>query len=383
MTEYLRRRIQEMDSDDEKPAESQIQLVKALHKEMVDRRIVLTTVASKRKKKTKRSRNLTATLILPTSNSNSSSGSEACSKTTRAKLRSRSATRDDSYLTTRWNSIGLTASSDSEVSFMDEDKKEKSSATTIASVTKNQLAAARVSSTEIKLQNFSQKLSQRREKLEELHGKLKTRKENLVEKEKKLRDFEKSVQEKENLIKTKMAAIKARDDKLNAELKRLEKLETDLDSKQKIVTTKQFTVAKTVTKPSQNQSPKPQVLKPVVVKPQPQPQPQPQTKTTTNSVTNLTPATPKSGSKIVNLNKIQIDPKNPTTKTPTQITTAKPIPKPILQSAERRAKDQNKRISWADSAISSQSPSSNSSDDDVSNLSVRARLKRFETRTLL
>lgn len=69
-----------MDSDDEKPAESQIQLVKALHKEMVDRRIVLTTIASKRKKKTKRSRNLTATLILPTSNS--SSGSEAGSKTT-------------------------------------------------------------------------------------------------------------------------------------------------------------------------------------------------------------------------------------------------------------------------------------------------------------
>ena len=77
-----------MDSDDEKPAESQIQLVKALHKEMVDRRIVLTTVASKRKKKTKRSRNLTATLILPTSNSNSSSGSEACSKTTVSSIRS-------------------------------------------------------------------------------------------------------------------------------------------------------------------------------------------------------------------------------------------------------------------------------------------------------
>ncbi|CBY33819.1 unnamed protein product [Oikopleura dioica] len=370
MTEYLRRRIQEMDSDDEKPAESQIQLVKALHKEMVDRRIVLTTIASKRKKKTKRSRNLTATLILPTSNS--SSGSEAGSKTTRAKLRSRSATRDDSFLTTRWNSIGLTASSDSEVSFMDEDKKEKSSATTIASVTKNQLAAARVSSTEIKLQTFSQKLSQRREKLEELHGKLKIRKENLVEKEKKLRDFEKSVQEKENLIKSKMAAIKARDDKLNAELKRLEKQEADLDSKQKIVATKQAQVAKA----SQNQSSKTQILKPVLQKPQPP------IKTTTNIVT--ASPTPKSGSKIVNLNKIQIEPKTnaATTKIQAQKRNEN-LPKPILQSAEKRAKDQNKRISWADSAISSQSPSSNSSDDDVSNLSVRARLKRFETRTLL
>merc|ERR1712037_420966 len=134
------------------------------------------------------------------------------------------------------------------------------------------------------------------------------------------------------------------------------------------------------------ESPKAQVLKPVVVKPQPQPQ----TKTTTNSVTSSPPTgSPKSGSNIVNLNKIQIEPKNPTnvatTKTPAQNKAAipKPIPKPILQSAERRAKDQNKRISWADSAISSQSPSSNSSDDDVSNLSVRARLKRFESRTLL
>ncbi|CAG5110086.1 Oidioi.mRNA.OKI2018_I69.chr2.g4525.t2.cds [Oikopleura dioica] len=377
-----------MDSDDEKPAEKQIQLVKALHKEMVDRRIVLTTV--KKKKKTKRARNLTATLTLPTSNS--SSGSEGGAKISRAKreLRSRSATRDDSYLTTRWNSIGLTASSDSELSMMDEDKKEQSSATSIAAVTKNQLAAARVSSTEIKLQTFSQKLTQRKEKLEELHGKLKVKKENLVEKERKLREFEKSVQEKENLIKTKMAAIKAKDDKLNAELKRLEKLESDLSSKQKLVSQKQAAVQNVspAPKPASPEIPKqvnnqsaPLKSTPAVVvgkQPQTKPQAQAQTKTTTTSVA---AALPKSGSSIVNQNKIQI----PAASSKPVSVPLKSIskPKPILQSAERRAKDQNKRISWADSAISSQSPSSNSSDDDVSNLSVRARLKRFENRTML
>ena len=36
----------------------------------------------------------------------------------------------------------------------------------------------------------------------------------------------------------------------------------------------------------------------------------------------------------------------------------KPSPKPILSRADRN-KDPSKRISWADSAISSQSPSSN------------------------
>jgi len=177
---------------------------------------------------------------------------------------------------------------------------------------------------------------------------------------------------KENLIKTKMAAIKARDDKLNAELRRLEKQEAELHSKQKLVATKQAAVAKAVP----NQSPKTQVLKPIAQKPQPQ------TTTTTNSV--AASASPKPVSKIVNLNKIQIEPKTNLATTKIQVQKRNEnLPKPILQSAEKRAKDQNKRISWADSAISSQSPSSNSSDDDVSNLSVRARLKRFETRTLL
>jgi len=182
------------------------------------------------------------------------------------------------------------------------------------------------------LADFNQRLTQRRDKLEELHQKLKQRKERLLERQEKLREFEKSVLEMEKLIKTKTETLQEKDRKLNEQLAQLGIFETLVNTKETDVAVKEKAAG---VKMGDNN------------------------------------AYEKTAAKTVPF--------------------PMPVLKPILSTVERRNNkqrpnnEQSKRISWADSAISSQSPSSNSSDDDVAmcNLSVSQRLKRFENRQFL
>lgn len=298
-----------MESDEDRPDPDQVRLVKELHREMADRRIVINTKSEKRKKKKRR--NLTVQVV---NHGNSSSGSD--SNNNRAiPRRSRSVSRTDTSRSFGRNIRGKeklsNASSDSEISELGEDKQQAE-----LFCNKNKMAEARVTTTESKLQDFNARLAQRRDKLEELHQKLKLRKERLLEREERLREFEKSVLEKENAIKQKSEVLREKDKKLNEQMAQLGIFEALVNTK---------------------------------------------------------------GTEVENKEKsfgVRLGPNNNYEKCPK-------FPKPILST--NRNKDQSKRISWADSAISSQSPSSNSSDDDIAmcNLSVSQRLKRFENRQLL
>lgn len=298
-----------MESDEDQPDPAQMRLVKELHREMADRRIV---VNCKNKKKKKR-RNLTVQVV---NHGNSSSGSDSNHNRGIVPRRSRSMTRSDAIMKYGRSSRvadGNQASSDSEISELGEDKQQAE-----LFCNKNKMAEARVSTTEGKLHDFNARLAQRKNKLEELHQKLKQRKERLLEREERLRDFERTVLEKEKAIKTKNDELQEKDRKLNEQMSQLGIFEALVNTK---------------------------------------------------------------GTEVANKEKsfgVKLGPNNSYERCPK-------FPKPILSTVDRRNKDQSKRISWADSAISSQSPSSNSSDDDVAmcNLSVSQRLKRFENRQLL
>lgn len=306
-----------MESEEDRPDPHQVRLVKELHREMADRRIVIN---SKNKKKKKR-RNLT---VQVTHNLGNTSSSSDCAHTRQDPLRSKSLTRTNPRTSSNQNS----PSSDSEISELGEDKKQKAA----LFLNKNKIAEARVTTTEGKLADFNQRLAQRRDKLEELHQKLKQRKERLLEREEKLREFEKAVLEKEKLIKTKTETLQEKDRKLNEQLAQLGIFETRVNTKETDVAVKEKAAG---VKMGDNN------------------------------------AYEKMAAKTVPF--------------------PMPVLKPILSTVERRNNkqrpnnEQSKRISWADSAISSQSPSSNSSDDDVAmcNLSVSQRLKRFENRQFL
>lgn len=192
------------------------------------------------------------------------------------------------------------------------------------SSTRNQMAAARLQNTETKLAEFNSKLSQRKDKLEEMHLKLKSRKEKLLEREDRLRQFEKVIMEKEAQMKKK---------------------EVDLETFSKVLKGKEglmFDFENSLNK-------------------------------------RATQIDEKEKFYGIHLNSTGIYEK-----------TTKNSPKPILsQDNSRKSKkihENSKRISWADSAISSSgSPSQDTSSDDdsIHKLSVSQRLKRFENRQLL
>jgi len=99
-----------MESEEDRPDPHQVRLVKELHREMADRRIVIN---SKNKKKKKR-RNLT---VQVTHNLGNTSSSSDCAHTD--PLRSKSLTRTNPRTSSNQNS----PSSDSEISELGEGKK--------------------------------------------------------------------------------------------------------------------------------------------------------------------------------------------------------------------------------------------------------------------
>lgn len=188
--------------------------------------------------------------------------------------------------------------------------------------TRNQMAAARLQNTETKLADFNSKLSQRKDKLEELHLKLKIRKEKLLEREDRLRKFEKVIMEKEAQMKKK---------------------EVDLETFSKVLKGKEGLMFDYESSLNHRAS----------------------------------KLEEKEKYHSIHINSSGIYEK------------MEQRPKPILNQDSRKMKkiqENSKRISWADSAISSSgSPSQDTSSDDdsIHKLSVSQRLKRFENRQLL
>lgn len=327
-----------MDSDDEKPDPRQIQKIKELHREMADRRIVIHCKNKKKKKRgeVRRSRSLTR-----------ADGNAIPNVFGRSKGLSKS--------------IVSSASSDSEISELGDHKIKAT-----LSSNRTRMTEARVTNTETKLHDFNSRLSQRKNKLEELHQKLKLRKDRLIEREEKLREFERTVTEKENLIKAKTEELRKKDQELNQKLAELDNFESQVIAKSEKLALKtknqtQIGLLKNELSavPNTPQGPTGIRAAPRVVSLPVSPQ-------------NRVVSSPASSHNNVGVHK-------------NQATSNKlPVLKPII-SVDKKEKPEplNRKISWADSAISSQSPSSNSSDDDIISLPVSQRLKRFENRQLL
>lgn len=306
------------DSDSEKPDRGQVELVKKLHREMADRRII---VNMKTKFKVKKRRNLTSQVYHQPAPS--SSGSDPDQNATRNPRRSRSLSRPKKAVQV---AKGYESDSTDEYSLGSDDVKQKAELST----TRSKMAEARVSTTEGKLAEFSQKLNHRKEKLEELHIKLKMRKDRLMEREERLRTFEKAIAEKEQ-------HMKQRNDSLR-------KKEIDLETFSKVLIGKEQLMSeyeRSLLDRNKSLNAKEQAYG------------------------------------------VRIGQSGTYEKT-TQQKTLPRSPKPIL-ATESRSSQKTKRISWADSAISSSgSPTQDTSSDDdsIHRLSVSARLKRFENRLL-
>lgn len=319
------------ESDSERPDNGQMELVKKLHKEMADRRII---VNMKTKFKVKKRRNLTSQVYLQTA-SPSSSGSDPDQNATRNGVkarRSRSLSRPkakEKELQTK----GYESDSTDEYSIGSDDVKQKVE----LSCTRNKMAEARVANTEGKLADYNQKLNKRTEKLNELHIKLKLRKDKMLEREERLRQFEKALVEKE-------LQVKQRNDQLR-------KKEIDLETFSKVIKGKE--VLMTDYEKSLNE--RANVLY--------------EKEKTYGVQLGQNGVYEKTASSVPIYNNPQ--------------PMHQRSPKPILSTNERSSS--KKRISWADSAISSSgSPTQDTSSDDdsIHRLSVSARLKRFENRLL-
>jgi len=313
------------ESDSDKPDENQIELVKKLHREMADRRIIV-NMKNKIKNK-KRNRNLTSQIYQSQIQQSTSSGSDpdqkaTLSRRTKSLPRSNRGKTKEVLNTQKPNEYDSSDSTD-EYSLGSDDLKQKAELNSV----RNQMAVARVTNTESKLAEFNSKLNQRKDKLEELHIKLKIRKERLIEREERLRIFEKVIAEKES-------QIKRRNDSLM-------KKETDLETFAKVLTGKENLMYD-------------------------------YEKSLNDRAKNLEYKEKQYG--------VQVG------QTGGYEKCHKMSPKPILSMEQKPKikKIEQKRISWADSAISSSassgSPSENTSSDDdsIHKMSVSQRLKRFE-----
>jgi len=321
------------ESDSERPDHGQMELVKKLHKEMADRRII---VNMKTKFKVKKRRNLTSQVYLQTAPS--SSGSDPDQNATRNGVkarRSRSLSRPkakEKELRTK----GYESDSTDEYSIGSDDVKQKVE----LSCTRNKMAEARVANTEGKLADYNQKLNKRTEKLNELHIKLKLRKDKMIEREERLRQFEKALVEKE-------LQVKQRNDQLR-------KKEIDLETFSKVIKGKEVLMI--------------------------------DYEKSLNERANVLYEKEKAYGVQLGQNGVYEKMTSRAASTAPINNNPQPMPrspKPILSTNERSSS--KKRISWADSAISSSgSPTQDTSSDDdsIHRLSVSARLKRFENRLL-
>jgi len=322
----LKHKFNPDDSDSEKPDSAQVELVKKLHREMADRRII---VNMKTKLKLKKRRNLTSQVYLqaaPSTSSGSDPDQKAIRNEARSARRSRSLSRPKAE---KQRTKGYESDSTDEYSIGSDDVKQKVELT----CTRNKMAEARVANTEGKLADYSQKLNKRTEKLNELHIKLKLRKDKMMEREERLRQFEKALAEKELQIKQRNESLRKKEVDLETFSKvisgkealikgreaQMAEYEKHLDQRANILYEKEKTYGVQIQNGVYEKASKPAVM-------------------------------PR---------------------------------KPILTT--ERSTSKSKRISWADSAISSSgSPTQDTSSDDdsIHRLSVSARLKRFENRLL-
>jgi len=330
------------DSDSENPDRGQMELVKKLHREMADRRII---VNMKTKFKMKKRRNLTSQVYHLQTAPSTSSGSDPDQNRhdhrtqAAAARRSRSLSRPKAE---KQRSKGYESDSTDEYSIGSDDVKQKVE----LSSTRNKMAEARVTNTEGKLADYNQKLNKRTEKLNELHIKLKLRKDKMMEREERLRQFEKALAEKE-------LQVKQRNDSLR-------KKEIDLETFSNVIKGKETLMADYEQGVNERANALCEKEKTYGVQ------------LSRNGVYEKQASGNSSGTK----------PAHPTSHLHHHIQTRSP--KPILTTADRSA-SAKKRISWADSAISSSgSPTQDTSSDDdsIHRLSVSARLKRFENRLL-
>lgn len=335
------------DSDSEKPDRGQMELVKKLHREMADRRII---VNMKTKFKVKKRRNLTSQVSYLQTAPSTSSGSDPDQNRhdhrtqAAAARRSRSLSRPKAE---KQRSKGYESDSTDEYSIGSDDVKQKVE----LSSTRNKMAEARVINTEGKLADYNQKLNKRTEKLNELHIKLKLRKDKMMEREERLRQFEKALAEKE-------LQIKQRNDSLR-------KKEIDLETFSNVIKGKETLMADF--EQGLNERANALCEKEKTYGIQLSQNGVYEKQANINSSSSSKPAHPTSHSHHHHHPQIQTR-----------------SPKPILTTADRSA-SAKKRISWADSAISSSgSPTQDTSSDDdsIHRLSVSARLKRFENRLL-
>lgn len=339
------------DSDSEKPDRGQMELVKKLHREMADRRII---VNMKTKFKVKKRRNLTSQVSYLQTAPSTSSGSDPDQNRhdhrtqAAAARRSRSLSRPKAE---KQRSKGYESDSTDEYSIGSDDVKQKVE----LSSTRNAMAEARVTNTEGKLADYNQKLNKRTEKLNELHIKLKLRKDKMMEREERLRQFEKALAEKE-------LQIKQRNDSLR-------KKEIDLETFSNVIKGKETLMADYEQGLNERANALCEKEKTYGVQLSQNGVYEKQPNGSSSSSSNK-PAHPTSHSRQTHHQQSH------------HIQTRSP--KPILTTADRSA-SAKKRISWADSAISSSgSPTQDTSSDDdsIHRLSVSARLKRFENRLL-